>query len=136
MLRRTFLAVAVMSAAGFNAMMPASADVPFVDYRPGVLEDALASGKTVLVDYSAVWCTTCRAQKRVLARLTAENPAYAKEITFVLVDWDEYGDQPVARDRSIPRRSTLVLLRGNNELGRIVAGTSDTEIRALLDKGL
>ncbi len=81
-------------------------------------------------------CTTCRAQKRVIARLVEQNPAYQKSMFFVRVDWDDYGDEPVARDRNIPRRSTLLVLRGNRELGRIVAGTSEDDIKALLDKGL
>ncbi len=132
--RRTLLTM-VMTSLALSAA-PAKADTPFVDYKPGLIENELAAGKTVFVDYSAVWCTTCRAQKRVLARLTAENAVYARSMTFVLVDWDEYGDQPVARDRAIPRRSTLLVLRGDKELGRIVAGTSEAEIRALLDLGL
>jgi thiol-disulfide isomerase/thioredoxin len=117
-------------------MLPAAASGGFVDYKPGVIEKALASGKTVFVDYYAVWCTTCAAQKRVIDSLLKENPAYAKAMLFVRVDWDEYGDQPVSVDRNIPRRSTLLLLRGNKELGRIVAGTSKKQIKAMLDAGL
>jgi hypothetical protein len=36
----------------------------------------------------------------------------------------------------IPRRSTLVVLRGNQELGRIVAQTGRDEIKALMDTAL
>ncbi|MEW9838544.1 thioredoxin family protein [Mesorhizobium marinum] len=134
MIRRTFILGLAASAA--LPAMPALAAGGFVDYRPGVIEKALAAGKTVFVDYAATWCTTCKAQSRVLAQLMKENPAYAQSMTFVRVDWDDYGDQPVARDRNIPRRSTLLVLRGDRELGRIVAGTSKAEIKALLDKGL
>jgi hypothetical protein len=38
--------------------------------------------------------------------------------------------------RGIPRRSTLIVLRGEDELGRIVAGTSESQIKGLMDKGL
>lgn len=134
MIRRTFI-LGLAAAAAFPAA-GASVAAGFVDYKPGVIEKALASGKTVFVDYAATWCTTCKAQERVIAQLLKENPAYARSMTFVRVDWDEYGNQPVARDRNIPRRSTLLVLRGNKELGRIVAGTSKAEIKALLDKGL
>ncbi len=140
MRKRTFVAgmasLAVLSAAAFLPASPARAAAGFVDYAPGVIEDALAQGKTVFVDYSATWCTTCKAQERVISRLLETNPAYAKAMLFVRVDWDDYGDQPVARDRNIPRRSTLLVLRGRQELGRIVAGTAEEEIKALLDKGL
>ncbi|MBX3568539.1 MAG: thioredoxin family protein [Rhizobiaceae bacterium] len=132
--RRSFLGSMVAGMVLFPSL--AGASTVFVDYRPGVIEDALAAGKTVFVDYSAWWCTTCRSQARTLDRLLSENPAYGQKMMFVRVDWDDFGDQPVARDRNIPRRSTLLVLRGKAELGRIVAGTSQDEIKALLDKGL
>ncbi|MGE3363615.1 MAG: thioredoxin family protein [Rhizobiaceae bacterium] len=134
MFRRSFilgLAIAMLVPVGM-----AQATAKFVEYKPGVIEKALASGKTVFVDYSAVWCITCKTQSRVIAQLTQDNPNYAKSMTFVRVDWDDFGDQPVTRDRNVPRRSTLLVLRGNKELGRLVAGTSKAEIKALLDKGL
>lgn len=115
---------------------PASAAAGFVMYKPGVIENALAAGKTVFVDYSATWCLTCRSQERTLTRLIKAKPAYGKKMLFVRVDWDDYGDQPVTTDRQIPRRSTLLVLRGKRELGRIVAGTSEADIKGLLDKGL
>jgi hypothetical protein len=37
---------------------------------------------------------------------------------------------------NIPRRSTLVVLKGDQELGRIVAGTRKGDIKALLDRAL
>ena len=55
---------------------------------------------------------------------------------FVRVDWDRYGKREVARSRRIPRRSTLVLLKGDQELGRLVAETREARIRELMDKGL
>lgn len=108
----------------------------FVEYTPGVIDAALAEGRTVFVDYSATWCGTCRRQERVVNNLRASNPAYDQAMTFVRVDWDTYRTHEVAVRRSIPRRSTLLVLKGNQELGRIVAGTSATEIRLLMDEGL
>jgi thiol-disulfide isomerase/thioredoxin len=106
-----------------------------IDYKPGVAEAAMDAGQVILLDFKASWCTTCAAQERVLAALRAENPAYGV-ITFINVDWDLYGDGELARGLNIPRRSTLVLLKGRTELGRIVAGTGRAEIAALLDKGV
>jgi thioredoxin 1 len=131
--RRILLAMAAVLPVTFAA--PAWA-ADFIDYKPGVIEKALGAGKTVFVDYYAPWCITCRSQSRTLTKLIDANPAYAKKMTFVRVDWDTYGAEPVARDRQIPRRSTLLVLRGDKELGRIVAGTSEADIKALLDKGL
>ncbi len=139
MRRRFFLfaAGAAALAAAFVAAVPgASRAKETIDYAPGAIEEALASGKAVLVDYAADWCSTCRAQARVIEALRAENPAYDESIVFIRVDWDRYRREPVTTDRRIPRRSTLVLLRGEEELGRIVAGTSRSTIEELLDQAL
>ena len=129
--RRTLLALA--SAAAFA---PAAALANFVDYAPGVIDAALAEGKTVFVDYSADWCSTCKRQERVINALRAENPAYDAAMTFVRVDWDTYKSHEVTVFREVPRRSTLLVLRGDDELGRIIAGTSEAQIKELMDKGL
>ena len=107
-----------------------------VDYTPGLVDARLAAGETLLVDFWASWCSTCRAQTRVIEELRAENPAYDAALGFIKVDWDVHGTGDLARRLNIPRRSTLVMLRGEAELGRIVAGTRTDDIRALLDLGL
>lgn len=105
-------------------------------YTPGAAEAAMDAGEIVLLDFWASWCSTCAAQERVLAALKAENPAYAQNIRFFIVDWDEHGKGELSRALNIPRRSTLVALKGRQELGRIVAGTSRADIKALLDMAL
>jgi len=105
-------------------------------YQPGMVEAELAAGKTVFLDFKASWCSTCAAQERVIAALKAENPAYERAITFIDVDWDDFGDDALTQRLNIPRRSTLVVLKGDAELGRIVAGTAKAEIKALMDLAL
>jgi thioredoxin 1 len=134
--RRLFLTSAMALVLAPTLAPGAASASDFVEYTPGVIESALDEGKTVFVDYSATWCSTCRRQERVVNNLRATNPAYDQAMTFVRVDWDTYRTHEVAVRRSIPRRSTLLVLRGNQELGRIVAGTSATDIRQLMDRGL
>lgn len=133
--RRSFLATSVaalmLPAAGFAAGLKT---VEFDKTDP--IKAALKQGKTVFVDYSAHWCSTCAVQERVINALRQENSAYDANIVFVRVDWDKYGNAPVSRDRNIPRRSTLIALKGKKELGRIVAGTSEAAIKKLMDKAL
>lgn len=129
--RRTFL---TLSTAG--AILAAAPAVAFVDYAPGVIEEALANGQTVFVDYAADWCSTCARQERVINALREANPAYDDAMLFVRVDWDDFARHEVATSRNVPRRSTLLVLRGEDELGRIVAGTSQSDIQALMDAGL
>ncbi|MDJ0640197.1 MAG: thioredoxin family protein [Paracoccaceae bacterium] len=127
--RRTFLA----STAAVIAAGPALA---FRNYGPGIVEKELKAGKTVFVDFAADWCSTCRAQEAKIRKLRKENPAYDANVTFIRVDWDKYGNSKLANRLNIPRRSTLVVLKGDQELGRIVAGTRENEIKALLDTAL
>jgi|TARA_B110000908_G_scaffold51638_1_gene62982 thiol:disulfide interchange protein len=131
MKRRIFLATVAATVAPIVAMAS-----DYVTYIDGVIETALAEGKTVFVDYSASWCSTCHRQERVINALRAQDPAYDAAMTFVKVDWDDYGDHEVAVFRNVPRRSTLIVLRGDAELGRVVAGTSEAQIKELMDTGL
>lgn len=118
------------------SLVPALARAGAMDYSRGLVEQALANGETVFLDFKASWCSTCAAQERVIKALKAENPAYDENITFINVNWDKYGKSKLSRSLRIPRRSTLVVLKGEDELGRIVAGTSKADIKALMDTAL
>lgn len=133
MLRRTFLTLA---AAGAALPLARAASAAPLDYQPGLVTQRLKAGETVFLDFKASWCGTCRAQERVLNELKAANPAYEQAITFVNVDWDSYKTAEITRSLKIPRRSTLVVLKGDKELGRIVADTSKGSIQRLMDTAL
>lgn len=136
MKRRAF----VLSALGASVALPGIAlagglkTVAFDDSDP--IATALAEGKTVFVDFTTDWCSTCAAQDRAMEALRSANPEYDANIVFVRVDYDKFGNAPVATSRNIPRRSTLIVLKGEQELGRIVAGTSKSDIKALMDTAL
>ncbi|PRY24404.1 thioredoxin [Aliiruegeria haliotis] len=131
--RRSFLTLAVASAV---VPLASGAQAASVAYKPGLVTEKLKAGETVFLDFKASWCTTCKAQERAIQALKAENPAYDQAITFIDVDWDTYGKSDLAKSLKIPRRSTLVVLKGDKELGRIVADTSKGSIKALMDKAL
>ncbi len=122
--------------AAVSLALPVAARAATADYSPDLLAAELAAGKTVFLDFKASWCGTCAAQGRVIEALKAADPAYDSAISFVNVDWDQWGDGALVQQLNIPRRSTLVVLKGNTELGRIVAGTAKAEIKALMDLAL
>ena len=70
----------------------------------------------------------------MLKKLRAGYPEYNTTITFVLIDWDTYKNAEVTTSRSIPRRSTMVLIKGGKEIDRLVAQTDEQEIKSLLIK--
>jgi len=134
MRRRQFLAS--VSAAFLVPTLARAQDPAWIEYQPGTLQGLLNEGRTVFVDYHATWCSTCKAQRRTVQKLRARDPAYDAAMAFVSVDWDIYSRHPVTTSRAIPRRSTLLVLRGTEELGRLVAGTREADIKALLDIAL
>jgi thiol-disulfide isomerase/thioredoxin len=129
--RRTLL----LSASALALASPLLADERTF-YTPGMAEAAMEAGEVIILNFWTDWCSTCAAQERMIAQLMAENPAYAAKVRFIVVDWDEHGDGDLSRALKIPRRSTLVALKGKEEIVRIVAGTGKAEIKALFDAAL
>ena len=72
----------------------------------------------------------------MLKKLRASNSEYDKSITFVLIDWDTFKSDSITTSRKIARRSTLVLIKGGVEIGRLVAQASEQKLRAFIDAGL
>jgi thioredoxin 1 len=130
--RRDFL----IASAAVTLAMPVATAHAAATYTPELLKGELAAGKTVFLDFKASWCSTCAAQERVINALLKENPTYTTAISFITVDWDQWEGGDLVKQLNIPRRSTLVVLKGDKELGRIVAGTAKDEIKALLDTAL
>ena len=103
--------------------------VPFD--RPA-FEAALKSGKPVLVDVSATWCITCKAQHVVLDKLFA-TPRFAGFTVFA-VDYDTQKD--VMRSFGVDQRSTLIVFKGGHEIDRSSWQTSEAAIATLLAKAV
>ena len=93
-------------------------------------------GDRIVLTFSADWCSTCRRQERIIGALRAADPRIDRDLTLIRVDWDQYGQGELARRFAVPRRSTLIALRGETELDRIVAGTSEAAIRTLFERAL
>ena len=131
MKRRDFMAL------GAAAVLSAGAAwAEPLDYTEGLAKAHLAKGEVVFLDFKADWCSTCAAQERAITALMVENPEYAEKITFINVDWDQFGRSDLVKELRIPRRSTLVALQGDVEIGRIVADTKKSTIKALMDQAL
>jgi len=127
---------AMIGAIATAMLSPLAAFAEKIQYSEGVVQQALADGRTVFVDYTTEWCSTCNAQKDVINAALKENPAYDENILFVTVDWDEFSRAPISVDYNIPRRSTLIVLKGDEELGRNVASARAADVKALLDIAL
>jgi len=125
-----------MGASALALLPKAVRAAEMLEYRPGLPEARLAAGETVFLDVFAPWCGTCRAQSRAIEELRAANPAYDAAITFIRMDWDTFGRSDYARSLDVQRRSTLILMRNEAILGRVVADTRTGSIKALMDLAL
>jgi thiol-disulfide isomerase/thioredoxin len=91
-------------------------------------EVAQQHGERILVDISATWCPTCKAQKPIIDSL-AEQPAN-KDLVIFAVDFDS--QKPVVRDFRAQSQSTLIAFRGKTETARSVGDTDPGSIAALV----
>lgn len=131
MITRRHLLAGLAGIGAASLLAPSGMALEVIDYSGPELAQLAATGKPYLMDFYATWCATCAAQQRVLDDLQTD-AAYA-DIPILRIDWDSYGNSELARSMAIPRRSTLVLMRGETELGRLVAETRKERIAALLD---
>jgi thioredoxin 1 len=125
--RRTLLAAALFSAAGFPALA-----AELAPYTPEGFAAAQAAGAPILVDIFAPWCPTCKAQQPILDKL--ENAPKFGALKVFRVDFDSQKD--VVRRFKATTQSTLIVFKGAAETGRSVGDTDAASIAALLDKAL
>jgi thiol-disulfide isomerase/thioredoxin len=95
-------------------------------------EAAQASGKPILVEVTAPWCPTCKAQAPILQKLTAD-PKF-KDLKVFNVDFDSRKD--VLRQLNVQMQSTLIVYKGKAEQGRSTGDTKEPSIAALLNKAI
>jgi thiol-disulfide isomerase/thioredoxin len=95
-------------------------------------EAAQRAGKTIVLGIHADWCPVCSIQKPIVAQLL-EQSAFAGAVHF-LIDYDR--DKSLVRRFNVPRQSTIIVLKGTTETGRLIGETSTAKIDALLRSGL
>ncbi|MBS0597592.1 MAG: thioredoxin family protein [Proteobacteria bacterium] len=88
------------------------------------------AGQPVVVDVSATWCPTCKAQKPILEKLMKQ-PAY-KDVTLLTVDFDS--EKSTVRAFKVSMQSTLVGFKGAKEVARSVGDTTEVGIEGLIQK--
>jgi thioredoxin 1 len=126
--------VLTFAAAGLaSALLAGSAwALTTTPFTQAAFDAAKAAGKPVLVEVSAPWCPTCKAQKPILAELKAM-PKF-KDLVILEVDFDSQKD--VLRGLKVQSQSTLVVFKGSKEVGRSTGDTKKESIEALLAKSV
>ena len=101
-------------------------------FTAAAFDAAKAAGKPILVDVTAPWCPTCKAQHPILSSLEAE--AKFKDLVVLDVDFDSQKD--VLRTFGVRMQSTLIAFKGDRETARSTGDTKPQSIAHLLDATL
>lgn len=99
---------------------------PFTEARFKALQ---AENKPILIDVTAKWCSTCKAQGLVLESYQQQHPNSG--ITTLKVDFDS--QKRWVTYFKAPRQSTFVSFKGTEQVGFSVAETRASEIFKQLD---
>lgn len=131
--RRALLAAAVAAVAllGVARPGPALAETA-TPFTTAAFDAAKAEGKSILVEISAPWCPTCKAQKPILADIKGK-PDFGP-LVIMEVDFDSQKD--VVRALGAQMQSTLIAFKGTTETGRSVGDTDPASIEALARSAL
>lgn len=115
--------------------MAVSAPLAALDKKPfdaNAFDAAQAAGKPILVEVTAPWCPTCKAQAPILANL-ARQPKF-KDMARFEIDFDSQKD--LLRKFNVRTQSTLIAFKGKQEVGRSTGDTNAGSIERLLDKSI
>lgn len=104
--------------------------LPLTPYSPETLSraDLDALPGTVLLDFGANWCGHCQAAQPAIAAALAHHP----NLKHLRIE-DGRG-RPLGRSLGVKLWPTLVLLKGGQELDRLVRPTDADQVRRLLEQ--
>jgi len=105
---------------------------PVKPFTPALFDAAKAAGKPILLEVTAPWCPTCKAQKPILSELTAD-PKF-RDLVVLEIDFDSQ-KEPL-RALKVQSQSTLIVFKGEAETGRSTGDTKRESIAALLNGAL
>ena len=119
------LTIALMASAPLAAMEKKPFDAK-------AFEAAQAAGQPILVEVTAPWCPTCKAQAPILAKLGGQ-PKFQNVARFD-IDFDSQKD--LLRKFNVRMQSTLIVFKGTKEMARSTGDTNAGSIERLLEKSL
>ena len=126
MLAKTALIVALSAIA---SLALAGEVKPFSQQEFDTLTQA---GKPVVLDITAPWCPTCKAQAPIVDALT-KNPAY-KDVTLLTIDFDT--SKPTLKLLKVNQQSTLIAFTGTQEVARSTGDTTQAGLENIFKKSV
>ncbi|GAC1358002.1 MAG: hypothetical protein NVSMB34_12770 [Variovorax sp.] len=111
------------------ATLAVAAEVP---YDQKTFDAAVAAGKPVIVDFSASWCPTCKAQKPIVDELLGR-PKF-KGVTLFVADYDK--EVALKKRLRVIQQSTFVVFNAGKEVTRSTGQTDKDVLTAVFEKAL
>ena len=118
--------------ANFILMVSVSAYADFKSFSKADYDAALKSGATIVVDFHASWCPTCKKQEPILNEIVGMK-GYEKVIALK-ADFDSEKD--LKKSLNVSKQSTIVVFKNGKEVGRNIGITDKAELKKLIDMGL
>src|SRR5712691_8278481 len=103
-----------LAAAPFMAAVAPVAALDKAPFDAKSFDAAQAAGKPILVEVTAPWCPTCKAQAPILSKLRGE-PRFNQLVSFN-IDFDSQKD--LLKKFNVRMQSTLIVFKGKHEAGR------------------
>ena len=100
-------------------------------FNEAAFDQALASGKPVLVDFWATWCGPCRMMAPIIEELGAD---YDGKVVVGKVDVDEEGE--LAQRYGIMSIPTLILFKDGKTAGQLVGARPKAAVQQMIDGAL
>lgn len=117
---------------GASLLSTAALAATKANFTPAAFDSANKAGKPILVEVTAPWCPTCKAQAPILGELSSQSRF--KDLSTFTVDFDSQKD--VLKSFNVQMQSTLIVFKGGKEVGRSTGDTKKDSIEALLAKAL
>ncbi len=127
--RRTVMALALSLSATAAYAQPAATEAKFT---PASFTAAQAAGKPIVVEVTAPWCPTCKAQAPIIKSLSTK-PEF-RNVTILKVDFDSQKD--ALKALNVSQQSTLIAFKGKAETSRSTGDTTAAGIEKLFKSAI
>lgn len=111
-------------------VLPASAAMALEDFDDDAFVAARSADKAIILDFAASWCVVCKVQELIFRRAEFSERCL---IVFT-IDFDK--NAALKRRFGVSYPATLIVIRGKQEIGRLVGEARTQSIMRLIKKSL
>jgi thioredoxin 1 len=108
------------------------ANAKFKDFSKSKYESAIKSGSTIVLDFHASWCPTCKKQEPILNEIVSMK-GY-ENVVALKANYDE--EKELKKSLKVTKQSTVIVFKSGKEVARSTGVTSKDELKKLIDSGL